>query len=380
MRTWIIISTSGTLRRLRRDATVVTAASTADLIARCGVHDVVEMGWGESRRLDTRHGDLSIDAFRVQALGCADATRCPPRLQRYVVERHGRASASPATRARTSFAAVGRKPIERDGLADRRLQSVGLPVTAPPSRPWRWPTRRARGSSSPCIIRRSVSAGSRWTNRLNGSGRRAGDGPGLPSRAVPGQPRHRAGGRHAVVAGHGRRPVPTSLTRALPSGATIQSSAVLRAATVGDPCSGPYRSQAAARHDRGGRAACDLWLLGLRIAANVRQRRAESAVLSALGVSQRSGGRTTVPGKAAAVGPRRRGSACSRHGARPGAGARGHAQPHRARPPVRRRSRCSTCRRRSARGRGRRTSALAAALVVFRRPDPAAELRGAEEA
>jgi hypothetical protein len=59
----------GTLRRLRREVTVVTAAATADLLTPMRFRDVVETGWGESRQFDTPHGGLSIEAFRVQHWG-----------------------------------------------------------------------------------------------------------------------------------------------------------------------------------------------------------------------------------------------------------------------------------------------------------------------
>ncbi|MGH3272042.1 MAG: FtsX-like permease family protein, partial [Trebonia sp.] len=80
--------------------------------------------------------------------------------------------------------------------------------------------------------------------------------------------------------------VPASLTRALPSGATTKSSAALAAATVADPLSAAPQQVLLAMTI----AAALLAIFGfwVSIAANVRQRRAENAVLAALGVSQRS--------------------------------------------------------------------------------------------
>jgi FtsX-like permease family len=80
--------------------------------------------------------------------------------------------------------------------------------------------------------------------------------------------------------------VPPSLTRALPPGATTESSAALAAATAADPLSAaPQRALLVMTV-----AAALLAIFGfsVSIAANVRQRRAENAVLAALGVSQRS--------------------------------------------------------------------------------------------
>jgi hypothetical protein len=80
--------------------------------------------------------------------------------------------------------------------------------------------------------------------------------------------------------------VPASLTRALPPGATIQSSAVLAAATAADPLSAvPQQALLAMTVAAALLAIFGFWV---SIAANVRQRRAENAALSALGVSQRS--------------------------------------------------------------------------------------------
>ena len=80
--------------------------------------------------------------------------------------------------------------------------------------------------------------------------------------------------------------VPASLTRALPPGATITSSAALTAATLADPLSAAPQQALLAMAV----AAALLAISGfcVSIAANVRQRRAENALLAALGVDQRS--------------------------------------------------------------------------------------------
>jgi len=80
--------------------------------------------------------------------------------------------------------------------------------------------------------------------------------------------------------------VPAPLTRALPPGATMTSSAALAAATVADPLSAVPQQALLAMTV----AAALLAISGfcVSIAANVRQRRAENALLAALGVSQRA--------------------------------------------------------------------------------------------
>jgi hypothetical protein len=104
----------------------------------------------------------------------------------------------------------------------------------------------------------------------------------------------------AFLVGHGTTPVvvtqwwlatadgqvPASLTRALPPGATITSSAVLTAANVADPLSAaPQQALLTMTVAAALLAIFGFWV---SIAANVRQRRAENALLAALGVNQRS--------------------------------------------------------------------------------------------
>ena len=80
--------------------------------------------------------------------------------------------------------------------------------------------------------------------------------------------------------------VPASLARALPPGATLTGSAALAAATVGDPLSAaPQQALLAMAVAAALLAIAGFWV---SIAANVRQRRAENALLAALGVNQRS--------------------------------------------------------------------------------------------
>jgi ABC-type lipoprotein release transport system permease subunit len=80
--------------------------------------------------------------------------------------------------------------------------------------------------------------------------------------------------------------VPASLTRALPPGATVTSSAAVAAATVADPLSAaPQQALLAMAVAAALLAISGFWV---SIAANVRQRRAENALLAALGVNQRS--------------------------------------------------------------------------------------------
>jgi hypothetical protein len=104
----------------------------------------------------------------------------------------------------------------------------------------------------------------------------------------------------AFLAGHGGSPVPVSqwwlatdgarvppsLGRSLPPGATVTSRAGLTAAALADPLSAaPQRALTAMALAAALLAIAGFWV---SIAADVRQRRAEHALLAALGVSQRS--------------------------------------------------------------------------------------------
>ena len=80
--------------------------------------------------------------------------------------------------------------------------------------------------------------------------------------------------------------VPAALTSALPPGASVTSAAALAAATAGDPLSAaPQQALLAMAAAAALLAITGFWV---SIAANVRQRRAENALLAALGVAQRS--------------------------------------------------------------------------------------------
>jgi hypothetical protein len=172
--------------------------------------------------------------------------------------------------------------------------------------------------------------------------------------------------------------VPASLARVLPPGATITSSAALAAATVADPLSAvPQQALLAMAVAAALLAISGFWV---SIAANVRQRRAENALLAALGVNQRSAAAQlfleklllSVP--AAALGLLL-GTVVARLLV-PAVTLSPTAQSP-VPPPVTLFDLPQTVPLAVAVAV---LPALAAALVVFRRPDPAAELRAAEAA
>jgi L-ascorbate metabolism protein UlaG (beta-lactamase superfamily) len=103
----------GTLRRLPRDVTVVTAQSTADLLAPLGFREVVELGWGESATLATRRGPLTVEALRVRHWGARVRHDVHRGFNGYLIERCGHRICLAGDTAATSFAAAGRRgPVD----------------------------------------------------------------------------------------------------------------------------------------------------------------------------------------------------------------------------------------------------------------------------
>ena len=98
----------GTLRLLPRDAIVVTASSTADLLAPLRFRRVIELGWGDSRRVETSHGPITIEAFKVRHWGARVRHDVHRGFNGYVLERRGRRVCIAGDTAKTSFEAVGR--------------------------------------------------------------------------------------------------------------------------------------------------------------------------------------------------------------------------------------------------------------------------------
>ncbi len=102
----------GTLRRLSRRATVITARATADLVPR-RFRDVVELGWGQSRTVERPAGALTVEAFGVRHWGARVRTDTHRGFNGYLVSRRGRRLCLTGDTARTDMRALGRKgPID----------------------------------------------------------------------------------------------------------------------------------------------------------------------------------------------------------------------------------------------------------------------------
>jgi len=103
----------GTLRKLPRDSTVITAKATSDLLRRLRFREVVELGWGDRGRFEHAHKRIEIEAFGVRHWGARMRHDVHRGFNGYLLERKGRRVVLAGDTARTSFVGVGRKgPVD----------------------------------------------------------------------------------------------------------------------------------------------------------------------------------------------------------------------------------------------------------------------------
>lgn len=98
----------GTLRKLPRHSIVVTARATADLLHGMRFRQIVELDWGESRRIDTPHGSVKIEAFRVQHWGARVRHDMHRGFNGYLLERKGRRVCMAGDTASTNLTGLSR--------------------------------------------------------------------------------------------------------------------------------------------------------------------------------------------------------------------------------------------------------------------------------
>lgn len=110
----------GTLRRIPRGVTVVTAAATADLLGPLRFREVVEMHWGESRQFPAAGRRLTVEALKVQHWGARVRHDVHRGFNGYLLECEGRRICIAGDTARTSFAAAG-----RGGPIDLMVMPIG---------------------------------------------------------------------------------------------------------------------------------------------------------------------------------------------------------------------------------------------------------------
>ena len=79
-----------TLAQFPATSRVVTAWNTADLLAGTKMKDVHELKWGERLTFNTRHGDITVEAFEVAHWGARWRHDKHRGFNGYILERNGR--------------------------------------------------------------------------------------------------------------------------------------------------------------------------------------------------------------------------------------------------------------------------------------------------
>lgn len=98
----------GTLRKLPKGSTVITAASTSDLLRRLPFREVVELGWSERHRFEHAHRRVEVEAFGVRHWGARLRHDVHRGYNGYLLERKGHRICIAGDTARTSFTRIGR--------------------------------------------------------------------------------------------------------------------------------------------------------------------------------------------------------------------------------------------------------------------------------
>jgi len=103
----------GTLKKLPRDSTVITATATSDLLRRLPFREIVELGWGDRGRFERAHKRIEIEAFGVRHWGARLRHDVHRGFNGYLLERKGRRVCIAGDTARTSFVGIGsRGPVD----------------------------------------------------------------------------------------------------------------------------------------------------------------------------------------------------------------------------------------------------------------------------
>jgi L-ascorbate metabolism protein UlaG (beta-lactamase superfamily) len=78
------------LRKVNRDAVVVTAARTADIFRRIRFREVIELDWDQERTVETAHGSITLAAFQLRHWGARMQYDDYRRYNAYLLERGGK--------------------------------------------------------------------------------------------------------------------------------------------------------------------------------------------------------------------------------------------------------------------------------------------------
>jgi L-ascorbate metabolism protein UlaG (beta-lactamase superfamily) len=100
---------------------VVTARATTDLLRRTRFRDITELGWGESKTLQTVTGEIDITAFAVKHWGARKQRDTYRGYNGYLLERSGRRIIFAGDTAMTGNFAE----LRRHGEIDVAIMSIG---------------------------------------------------------------------------------------------------------------------------------------------------------------------------------------------------------------------------------------------------------------
>jgi L-ascorbate metabolism protein UlaG (beta-lactamase superfamily) len=110
-----------TLRRFDQNTRVITARATSDLLRRTRFHDITELGWGETKSLQTVAGKIDVTAFGVNHWGARKRRDTYRGYNGYLLERNRRRIIFAGDTAMTdSFA-----ELRRHGEIDVAIMSIG---------------------------------------------------------------------------------------------------------------------------------------------------------------------------------------------------------------------------------------------------------------
>jgi L-ascorbate metabolism protein UlaG (beta-lactamase superfamily) len=95
------------LRALPREAVAVTARATADIFKGLGFREVIELGWDETRDIQTARGSVSVSAFRLRHWGARMQHDDYRTYNAYVLERLGKRLCHMGDTAHTAAQVLG---------------------------------------------------------------------------------------------------------------------------------------------------------------------------------------------------------------------------------------------------------------------------------
>jgi L-ascorbate metabolism protein UlaG (beta-lactamase superfamily) len=110
-----------TLDRFDEHTTVITAPRTRDLLSWTRLRDVIELRWGERKRVDTPTGEIYILALRVKHWGARKQRDTHRGYNGYLLERNGRRIIFTGDTAMTN----GFAELREQGGIDLAIMSIG---------------------------------------------------------------------------------------------------------------------------------------------------------------------------------------------------------------------------------------------------------------